>query len=122
MNDEFPYRRLAVYGKSKDYVKFIYELLCKFPIEERYALCDQLRRASVSICSNIAEGVSRYSGKEEVHFIEMAYGSLNGTMCQLEIAFELNYINSQDVADAEMFYTAISRMLSGLRRSIISRS
>ena len=58
----FGYRKLIAYQKAKEVVKRTYKLLKNFPAEERYAMCDQLRRASVSITSNIAEGVNRYSG------------------------------------------------------------
>ena len=57
-------------------MKRTYKLLKKFPAEERYAMCDQLRRASVSITSNIAEGVNRFSVKDKAHFIEIAFGSM----------------------------------------------
>ena len=84
----FGYRKLIAYQKAKEVVKRTYKLLKKFPAEERYAMCDQLRRASVSITSNIAEGVNRYSVKDKSHFIEMAYGSLMEVSSQLEIAEE----------------------------------
>lgn len=57
----FSYRKLIAYQKAKEVVKRTYKLLKKFPSEERYAMCDQLRRSSVSITSNIAEGVNRFS-------------------------------------------------------------
>ena len=67
----FSFRRLDVYQESKKYVLYIYELLKQFPKEEQYALCDQLRRAAVSIPSNLVEGMGRVSIKEQIHFIEM---------------------------------------------------
>ena len=72
----FGYRKLIAYQKAKEIVMRTYQLLKKFPSEERWAMCDQLRRASVSITSNISEGVNRYSVKDKSHFIEMAFGSL----------------------------------------------
>lgn len=111
----FTYRDLRVYQHAKDYVVYVYNLLKKFPKEENYALCDQLRRACVSIPSNIVEGMSRTSSKEQLHFIEFAYGSLCETMCQLEIAHELKFISDEDLKQAETRTTAIAQMLSGLR-------
>ena len=73
----FGYRKLIAYQKAKEIVKRTYKLLKKFPAEERYAMCDQLRRASVSITSNIAEGVNCFSIKDKARFIEIAYGSLS---------------------------------------------
>ena len=78
---------------------FVYALLKQFPKEEQYALCDQLRRACVSIPSNLVEGMSRASSKEQLHFIEIAYGSLCETMCQLEIAHELKFISDEDLKE-----------------------
>ena len=65
----FSYRKLIAYQKAKEAVKRTYKLLKKFPADERYAMCDQLRRASVSITSNIAEGVTRYSADGSVFAI-----------------------------------------------------
>lgn len=92
----FGYRKLIAYQKAKEVVKRTYKLLKKFPAEERYAMCDQLRRASVSITSNIAEGINRYSVKDKSHFIEMSYGSLMEVSSQMEIAEELGYITATE--------------------------
>ena len=113
----FSYRNLRVYQQSKHFVVFIYSLVKAFPKEENYALCDQLRRAVISIPSNIAEGMGRTSSKEQVHFIEIAFGSLNEVMCQLELAHELKYISGQQLCQAEEYYKGIAKMLSGLRNS-----
>jgi four helix bundle protein len=113
----FSYRNLRVYQQSKLFVVFIYSLVKAFPKEENYALCDQLRRAVISIPSNIAEGMGRTSPKEQVHFIEIAFGSLNEVMCQLELAHELQYISKQQLCQAEELYKEIAKMLSGLRNS-----
>ena len=116
----FTYRNLRVYQHAKDYVVFVYSLLKHFPKEEQYALCDQLRRACVSIPSNLVEGMSRVSSKEQLHFIEIAYGSLCETMCQLEIAHELKFISDEDLKQAETRTTAIAQMLSGLRNKSLT--
>ena len=72
MADEQKYRKLLVYEKATALVVHVYALQKKFPKEEQYALCDQLRRAVVSIPSNIAEGVGRISNKDRAHFLEIA--------------------------------------------------
>ncbi|WP_333578757.1 four helix bundle protein, partial [Leyella stercorea] len=64
----FYFKKLDVYNYSKELVKYIYLLLKKFPKEEEYALCNQLRRAVISVPSNIAEGFGRASSKEKIHF------------------------------------------------------
>ena len=113
----FGYRKLIAYQKGKDVVKHTYRLLKKFPSEERYAMCDQLRRASVSVTSNIAEGVNRFSVKDKAHFIEMAYGSLMEVSSQFEIAEELGYITSEDRLSMDLLVEEDARLLSGLLNS-----
>ena len=113
----FGYRKLIAYQKAKEIVKRTYKLLKKFPAEERYAMCDQLRRASVSITSNIAEGVNRFSIKDKAHFIEIAYGSLMEVSSQFEIAEELDYITTADRQNMDQLIEEDARLLSGLLNS-----
>ena len=108
---------MIAYQKAKEVVKKTYKLLKKFPAEERYAMCDQLRRASVSITSNIAEGVNRFSVKDKAHFIEMAYGSLLEVSSQFEIAEELGYITVDDRLSMDQLIEEDARLLSGLLNS-----
>ena len=110
----FGYRKLIAYQKAKEVVKNTYKLLKKFPIEERYAMCDQLRRASLSITSNIAEGVNRFSVKDKAHFIEIAYGSLMEVSSQFEIAEDLCYITPEDRLSMDQLIEEDARLLSGL--------
>lgn len=113
----FGYRKLIAYQKAKEIVKRTYKILKKFPSEERYAMCDQLRRASVSITSNIAEGINRYSVKDKSHFIEMAYGSLMEVSSQFEIAEELGYITTEERMSMDELIREEARLLSGLQNS-----
>ena len=113
----FGYRKLIAYQKGKEVVKRTYQLLKKFPSEERFAMCDQLRRASVSITSNIAEGVNRYSVKDKSHFIEMAFGSLMEVSSQFEIAEELGYITVEERMSMDELIREEARLLSGLQNS-----
>ena len=113
----FGFRRLIAYQKAKEVVKRTYKLLRKFPAEERYAMCDQLRRASVSITSNIAEGVNRYSVKDKSHFIEIAYGSLMEVSSQFEIAEELGYIAVEDRLSIDQLIEELARILSGIQKN-----
>lgn len=113
----FGYRKLIAYQKAKEVVKRTYKLLKKFPKEEQYAMCDQLRRASISITSNIAEGMNRYSVKDKNHFLEMAYGSLMEVSSQFEIAEELGYINNADRQNMDVLIDEVARLISGLQKS-----
>jgi len=113
----FAYRRLIAYQKAKEIVKRTYKLLKKFPAEERYALCDQLRRASVSITSNVAEGINRFSVKDKAHFIEIAFGSMMELSSQMEIAEELGYITTEERISMDVLVEEEARLLSGLQNS-----
>ena len=113
----FGYRKLVAYQKAKEVVKRTYKFLKKFPAEERYAMCDQLRRASVSITSNIAEGVNRFSVKDKAHFIEVAYGSLMEGSSQFEIAEDLGYVTSEERLSMDQLIEEDARLLSGLLNS-----
>lgn len=105
---------LNVYIKSKELVKQIYELLKKFPREEQFALSDQLRRAVISIPSNIAEGSGRNSQKDQAHFYNIAYGSLMEVFSQLDIACDLGYISQEEFEQMEFLINEEAKMLSGL--------
>ena len=80
-------------------------------------MCDQLRRASLSITSNIAEGVNRFSVKDKAHFIEIAYSSLMEVSSQFEIAEELEYITNEDRLSMDILIEEDARLLSGLLKT-----
>ena len=113
----FNYRKLNAYQYAKELTCFVYTFIKDFPIEERYALSDQIRRAAVSIPSNIAEGASRSSIKEQIHYIEIAFGSLNELMCQFEIAHELKYLTDEQLDKIETQVKIVAQLLSGLKKS-----
>ncbi len=117
MEKEFGFEKLLVYQKSKEYVRTIYSLLKQFPAEERYAMCDQLRRASVSVSSNIAEGTSRGTLKEKIHFLDIAFGSLMETYSQMDIAKDLQYINEEELMQVREQCLAVLKLLAGLKKS-----
>lgn len=111
-NKDFIYRNLIVWQKAMAFSKLVYDLVRLFPVDERYGLSDQVRRAVVSVASNIAEGCGRASNRDYAHFLAIARGSLYETMTQLEMAQSFGYIDS--VSDAERMAAEISRMLTTL--------
>ena len=115
--DDFYYRKLNVYHLSKQLVIDIYSISKKFPASEQFGLTNQIQRAAVSIPSNIAEGMGRFSIKERIHLLEFSLGSLMEVMCQLEIAESLNYISAKELTNQEGNIKEISKMLTGLRRT-----
>ena len=109
------FRDLDAYKAGKVLIKDIYRLLKKFPKEEQYAMCDQLRRAAISITSNIAEGSGRNSYKEKVHFLEFSYGSLMEVLSQMDVACDLEYITLDEFNNIEVLVENVGRPLSGLK-------
>ena len=108
------YRNLIVWQKAMQFTRLVYSIVKSFPVEERYALSDQLHRAVVSIASNIAEGCGRATNKDYAHFLAIARGSLYETMTQLELAQSLGYVDSLE--EIEPLSLEISRILGGLMK------
>ena len=118
LNNMFGFQKLTVYQEARSLVKDVYLILEKYPRHENYALCDQLRRAVISVPSNIAEGVSRNSIKEKVRFLEIAYGSLMEVLCQLELSLDLGYLTNDEMNTFEGKIETIAKLISGLKKSI----
>ena len=108
------FKNLIVYQKSKELVKQVYALLKQFPDDERFALCGQIRRAAISVPSNIVEGMARLSTKDQSHFLNIAYGSLMELYAQLDIAHDLGYINHDDFTKIEVNIEEIDKMIVSL--------
>lgn len=108
------FRNLNAYIKAKELVSAIYALLKKFPKEEQYALCDQLRRAVISIPSNIAEGSGRMTIKDQSHFYSIAYGSLMEVLAQLDVACDIGYITKEEFQQLENLIDVEAKILTGL--------
>ena len=108
------FRNLNAYIKAKELVSTVYALIKKFPKEEQYALCDQLRRAVISIPSNIAEGSGRLTIKDQSHFYSIAYGSLMEVLAQLDVACDLGYITTEEFQHLEELIDVEAKLLTGL--------
>lgn len=119
---KYSYKNLEAYKESKTLVKQVYALLKKFPKEETYALCDQLRRAVISVPSNIAEGSGRTSAKDQAHFLEMAFGSLMEVDCQMDIAQDLGYVSLDEHETVTIQIRQVAALLSGMRNKCLGRS
>lgn len=117
----YSFEKLKAWQEAKMLVVEVYHLLDGFPQFEKYALCDQVRRAIVSVPSNIAEGTGRMSIKEQIHFLEVAYGSLMETYNQLLIAIELTYITEECVETIKPSIDAAAKMINGLRNANIKK-
>lgn len=113
---EKPHKRLDTWQQAMLLVKAVYDVSSGFPREEAFGLTSQMRRAAVSIPSNIAEGVARGSSKEYVYFLNIARGSLSELDTQLDIACMLEYIQKNHSVFEQI--NTVGRLLSGLHRKI----
>src|SRR5262245_51024184 len=104
-----------------DFVAGVYRVTASFPRDEIYGLTSQLRRAAVSIPSNIAEGQGRQSTRDFINFLSIAYGSLNETQTQLLIAQRLGYLNEPDCQMLIEQSCELARIINGLCRSLSAK-
>ena len=118
---QYLFETLKAWQESRKLVVTVYRLLDIFPKFENYALCDQIRRAIVSVPSNLAEGSGRMSLKEQIHFIEISYGSLMEAYNQLIIATDLDYIDEQSLENLKPAIDSVARLLNGLRGSYVKK-
>lgn len=112
------YRDLVVWQKSMDLVTSVYEFSSEFPQAEQFGLTSQLRRAVISVPSNIAEGEGRQSSGDFRRFLAIAHGSLRETETQLMIAVRLGYAPQQQADELLEDTSEIGRMIQGLSRSL----
>ena len=112
------YRELIAWQKGMLLAKLIYRLTAKFPGEEKFGLISQMRRAAVSIPSNLAEGQARGTPGEFVQFISHAEGSSAELDTQLTLSIELSFCSAADAAEALGLVQELRKMLNALRRSV----
>lgn len=116
---EFGFERLDVWQKAVQFAGTMYQITKSFPREEQFGITMQLRRASVSVAANIAEGASRASGKDQARFFEIAFGSLNEIATMLHIALGQGFIQEEQFTPMRDQIATMERMLSGLRRTAL---
>lgn len=121
MAEEGSYKNLIVWQKSILLVKKIYELTREFPSDEKFGLISQMRRAVVSVPSNIAEGQARRTTGDYIRFVSTAEGSLAELETQLIIAIELDFCNKNETENVFALMLEIRKMLNALRRSLTNK-
>jgi len=112
------YKELKVWQKARELVKFIYQLTQGYPKEEIYALTSQIKRAVISIPSNIAEGAGHTSKKEFSRYLGIAYASSCELDTQIILSYDLNFINHDELNDSGNYIDELQKMLSGLIKSL----
>lgn len=116
----FNFEKLDVWQKAIDFADLIYQQTRSFPTDERFGLTNQMRRAAVSVSSNIAEGTSRMSQTDFARFVEIATGSVFEVVSQSFIGRRQGFLNTRQFQTLYGAAEEIGRMLSGLRRSLSS--
>ncbi len=117
MKTRFRFEKLEVWQDARKINQAIYRLTRKFPREELFAMTSQIRRASISVSSNIAEGSGRNSDKDFVHFLEQAYGSLMEVASAFYLAFDEGYVKEGDL---ELLFDELEKLAK--RTASLNRS
>lgn len=115
---EHDYRKLKVWMQAHQWVLSVYEVSRKFPKDECYGLTSQLRRAAVSVPTNLAEGCGRRSAKDISHFIQIALGSCNESEYLLTLAKDLGYLKLESANDLIEIINSVSRQLRAFQSRV----
>ena len=117
----YSFEKLEVWKEAKDFTKTIYTITSKFPENEKFGLTSQIRRASVSICSNIAEGSARKTNKDKAHFTTMSFSSAVEVLNQIILSRELGFISEEDYVECRAKMESITNKLNSLRKHQINK-
>lgn len=122
MSEEvFPHEKLDVWRLAKELAGQVYRLTAKFPKEERFGLVDQMRRAGVSVMSNLAEGCGRMSARDQAHFSQLAFGSLLELDAQFQLSLDLGFVTAGEYQHIRQSVVEVVRKISALRASQLRR-
>ncbi len=117
---QYSFEKLDVWKQAKELSIFIYQLTVKYPENEKFGLVSQMRRAAISVASNIAEGSSRISKKDQSHFYTISYSGVIELLNQLIISTELNFIDQDDLQNARIKIEQLTKGISNLRRATLN--
>lgn len=117
----FAVEKLKVWEEVRILIKSIYLLTRIYPDDERFGLVSQMRRAIISVCSNLAEGTSRTGSKDQAHFYQLSYSSLMEVLSQLIVSKDLQYIGDSEYNEARSKIESVSYLLNQIRKSSLSK-
>ena len=117
----YSFEKLDVWKKSIDFTKTIYKITSRFPENEQFCMVNQIRRAVISVSSNIAEGSGKKSLKDQARFTEIAYGSLMEILNQIILSYKLSFINYTQYNLIREEIENIARQLNALKKSQLNR-
>lgn len=116
----FAFEKLKIWEEIRDLIKIIYSITKKYPKDELFGLVCQIRRAIISVASNVVEGTGRTSSKDQAHFYQLSYSSLLEVLSQIIISKDLNYIENDEYNQIRNKIEKISYLLNHLRKSVLS--
>ena len=111
----FSFEGLKVWQEARLLTKLVYQFTLRLPDYEKYALGNQIRRAMISVTSNIAEGSARFSYKEKIHFLAIAYGSLAEVYNQLVVGSDLDYFSFEEIESLKPAFEFVAKLIRGLK-------
>lgn len=118
---QFSFEKLELWQLSRSFSSRVYQMTMNFPSEEKFGLTSQIRRAVISVASNLAEGSGRARGKEQARFSEISYAFLMEVLCQLTIAVDLGFLTINQLDEARPLINAIANKINSLRRAQLNR-
>lgn len=119
---QYSFEKLEIWEGIRDLIKDIYRATNQFPESEKFGLSNQMRRAAISVSSNIAEGTSRTSNKDQAHFSQIAYGSLLELLSQLIVSYELCFIKEEEYKRIRLKIDNLAPRISSLRNYQLSKT
>jgi four helix bundle protein len=122
LSTAFPHEKLEVWRLAKAFAGRVYLLTSSFPQDERFGLVDQMRRAGVSVMSNLAEGCGRTSARDQAHFSQLAFGSLLELDAQLQLSVDLCFLRVDDYQGIRHSVVELVKKISALRASQLKRA
>ena len=121
MSHIYSFEKLDVWMEARKWVVWIYKITENFPTEERFGLISQIRRAALSVVSNLAEGSARKSSKDQAHFSQMAYSSLIEVLNQLIISTDLKFITDEILKEGRSLIEGLTSKVAALRNAQLAR-
>lgn len=121
-NYQFAFEKLRVWQEARGWIRGVFDLVKKFPVEEKYGLSSQFTRAAVSVAANLAEGSGRISAKDQAHFSHLAYSSLMESACLLLLAGDQGWVGVDRLGQERQKIESLSNQINSLRKAQLSRS
>ncbi|MFO7874373.1 MAG: four helix bundle protein [Bacteroidales bacterium] len=120
-NRQYSFEKLHVWNDIREMIKYIYALTADYPDFEKFGLVNQMRRAAISVSSNLAEGSSRTGAKDQAHFYQLAYSSSMELLSQTIVSLDLNFINQEQHQQLRTYIQGIAYKLNALRKQSLKR-